>query len=103
MPQVDWTAKVHRTNLIELQPFIASSLDLELQQRQCRDGYVLFREAGVPHQYKQETVIATFHWKDSHSSLCHISVSSNEQNHPESTCCWEVALQLRRLLRPTEP
>jgi hypothetical protein len=30
-------------------------------------------------------------------------VTGEERDHPESTRCWDLALRLRRLLRPTEP
>jgi hypothetical protein len=103
MPQLAWTAKVHQDSILRLRPLIASSLDLELQRRQCRDGFLLLREAGLPRQSQSEAVVVTMHWKDSRSSLCHISVQSTELDHPESTRCWEVALRLRRLLRPTDP
>ena len=43
------------------------------------------------------------HWKDSRTNLCHISVVSEEIDHPESTRCWDVAVRLRRLLQPTKP
>jgi hypothetical protein len=103
MPQLAWTAKVHQNSILRLRPLIASSLDLELQRRQCRDGYLLLREVGVPRHSQTEAVLVTLHWKDSRSSLCHINVSSEEQDHPESTRCWDVAVRLRRLLRPTDP
>ena len=103
MPQLAWTAKVHQASILRLRSLIASSLDLELQHRQCRDGFMLQREVGLPRQSQSEAVVVTMHWKDSRSSLCHISVSSEEDDHPESTRCWDVAVRLRRLLRPTEP
>ena len=103
MPQLAWTAKVHQVSILRLRPLIASSLDLELQQRQCRDGFLLLLEVGLPRQCQSEAVVVTMHWKNSRSSLCQISVSSEEHDHPESTRCWDVAVRLRRLLRPTEP
>jgi len=103
MPQLAWTAKVHQASVLRLRPLMATSLDLELQRRQCRDGFLLLREVGLPRQCQAEAVVVTLHWKDSRSSLCHISVSSEEHDHPESTRCWDVAVRLRRLLRPNEP
>ena len=76
MPQLAWTTKVHQDSILRLRPLISSSLDLELQSRQCRDGYLLLREAGVMRE---------------------------ERDHPKSTRCWDLALRLRRLPRPTEP
>jgi len=95
--------QLHQDSILRLRPLIASSLDLELQRRQCREGYLLLREVGVPRHSQSEAVVVTLHWKDSRSSLCHINVSSEEQDHPESTRCWDVAVRLRRLLRPTDP
>jgi len=76
MPQLAWTTKVHQDSILRLRPLISSSLDLERQRHQCRDGYLLLREAGV---------------------------TGEERDHPESTRCWDLALRLRRLLRQTEP
>ena len=103
MPQLGWTAKVHQASILRLRPLIGSSLDLELQKRQSRDGYLLLKETGLPCHCQDEAVVVAMHWKDSRSSLCHISVSSEEADHPESTRCWEVSVRLRRLLRPTDP
>ena len=102
MPQLVWTAKVHQASILRLRPLMASSLDLELQKRQSRDGYLLLREAGLPRHCQADAVVVAMHWKDSRSSLCNICVSSEEADHPESTRCWEVAVRLRRLLRPTD-
>ena len=41
MPQLAWTTKVHQDSILRLRPLISSSLDLERQSRQCRDGYLL--------------------------------------------------------------
>ena len=103
MPELAWTAKVHQASILRLRPLIANSLDLELQRRHCRDGYLLLREAGLPRHCQAEAVVVTMHWKDSRTNLCHISVASQESDHPESTRCWDVALRLRRLLQPTKP
>ena len=102
MPKLVWTAKVHQASILRLRPLIASSLDLEFQRRQSRDGYVLLKQAGLARRSQAEAVVVAMHWKDSRSSLCHICVSSEEADHPESTRCWEVAVRLRRLLRPTD-
>ena len=103
MTNLVWTCKVHQASILRLQPLIARRLELELIERQCRDGYVVLRETGLPRQRLREAVVVTLHWKDSRSSLCHISVTSEENDHPESTRCWGLALQLRRLLRPSDP
>jgi len=103
MPELAWTTKVHQASILRLRSLIASSLDLELQQRHCRDGYLLLREAGLPRHCQAEAVVVTMHWKDSRTNLCHISVVSEEIDHPESTRCWDVAVRLRRLLQPTKP
>ena len=94
---------MHQASILWLRPLIASNLDLELQKRQSRDGDLLLKETGLPRHCQDEAVVVAMHWKDSRSSVCHISVSSEEADHAVSTRCWEVSVRLRRLLRPTDP
>lgn len=58
MPQLAWTTKVHQDSILRLRPLISSSLDLERQSHQCRDGYLLLREAGV---MREERTIRSRH------------------------------------------
>ncbi len=93
---------MHQASILWLRPLIASNLDLELQKRQSRDGDLLLKETGLPRHCQDEAVLVAMHWKDSRSSVCHISVSSEEAHHPKSTRCWEVSVRLRRLFRPSD-
>jgi hypothetical protein len=101
MPAIGWSAKVHQATILKWRPTIASCLDLELQSRRSRDGYLFFMEVGLSRSCEPDAVNVTMHWKDSRSSTCHIHVFSKEQGHPESTRCWDVAVNLRRLLAPS--
>ena len=103
MPEISWTTHVHQSSILRLEPLLSSSMDLQLQNRRSRDGYLLWRATGLPRNCKAEAVLAAFHWKDSRSSLCHISVSSQEEGHPESTRAWELSIQLRAVLPPGRP
>lgn len=103
MPEISWTTKVHQISILHLEPLLSSNLNLQLHDRRSRDGYLLWRETGLPRDCKAEAVLASFHWKDSRSSLCHISVSSQEEGHPESTRAWELSIQLRAVLPPERP
>lgn len=98
MPHLAWTCPLHQATILESAPLLGQVLGLHLCQRHSCDGYLLLEESGLPRQTRHEAVRVTMRWKDSRSNLCHLEVFSQEEGHPESSRCWELAIKLRRLL-----
>ncbi|MEY3963377.1 MAG: hypothetical protein RLZZ106_632 [Cyanobacteriota bacterium] len=103
MPQVSWVTNVHPGHLVRLKDLFHSSLGLQLDPRQSDEQFQLWEQHNLPRQERHRAVQVTLRWKDSRTHRCQISVISEEQDHPESTECWALALKLQRLLQPVKP
>lgn len=98
MARVSWTTRIHEQTIRQSAPLLGSVLGLHLQARPSREGIVVLREGGAHLSAGQKGVTVRLQWDDERSALCRLDVCSEEADHLESTHCWEVALQLRRLL-----
>jgi hypothetical protein len=101
MPQISWTTDLHPDHLVRLQDLMASSFGLHLDQRQSDNHEQRWRQ-DLPRRRQHEAIEVMLRWRDSRNYHCRITVHSQEQDHPESTQCWDYAIRLRRLLPPVE-
>jgi hypothetical protein len=102
MARVSWTTRIHEQTIRQSAPLLASLLGLQLQARPRREGIVVLREGGTHLSGGLKGVTVWLRWDEAQSAVCHLDICSEEKDHLESTHCWEVALQLRRLLSDIE-
>lgn len=103
MPQISWTTDLNPDHLVRLHALMSSSMGLRLDKRQSHSREQLWRQEDLPRRQHREAVEVMMRWRDSRNNRCRITVHSQEQDHPESTHCWDCAMKLRRLLPPVEP
>ena len=103
MPELNWTTQIHRGKWEHLEQVLGGCLGMQCNRRHSHESYQIWHERGVARKRPHEAVSVTLHWKDSRTNLCHVTVSSQEDDHPESTRCWTVSVHLRRMLFPASP
>lgn len=103
MPEVSWMTSVHPGHLVRLKGLLKSSLGLQINPRRSDEQFQLWEQHNLPRQERHQGVQVTLRWKDSRTHRCQITVISKEEDHPESTECWALAIKLKRLLLPIRP
>ena len=94
---------MHRGNWEQLEGVLSAGLGMHCNRRNSHDCYQIWHERSATGKRSRATVSVTLHWKDSRTNVCHVTVSSQENDHPESTRCWAASVRLRRLLVPVRP
>ena len=103
MPELNWTTQIHRGKWEHLEQVLGGCLGMQCNRRHSHESYQIWHERSIARKRPHEAVSVTLHWKDSRTNLCHVTVSSQEDDHPESTSCWTVSVHLRRMLFPASP